>query len=98
MMLLNPNDAPDDGVDENELRETPEVIDRLGPEDATAEEVMQGMDDYGYNRMTENYYPSAPVTESDEPDNWLNEDAQERTPLAHDADTVAEEIEEENKE
>jgi len=82
-----PDLPPEENIDETELREEPEVIERLGPEDASAEEVMDGMEQYGYERMDAGSFPSSPTNQADQPD-WMNKNAQERSNVAQEDDDL----------
>mgnify|MGYP006902094076 CR=1 FL=1 len=78
-----PNLPPEESIDENELRDEPEVMERIGPEDADAEEVMENMEAYGYERMDAGSFPSSPTNQADQP-GWMNKDALERSNVAQD--------------
>lgn len=86
--IPDPQDAPK--LDENELRETPETIQRIGPADDDAEETMRHLDEDGYDNMGENYYGSNPVTESEQPNRWLNDAAVDRSQVTHHNDAKEE--------
>ena len=81
------NLPPEENIDENVLRDEPEVMERIGPADADAEEVMENMEAYGYERMDAGSFPSSPTNQADQP-NWMNQAAQERSNVAQDDEDV----------
>ncbi|MFW5709297.1 MAG: hypothetical protein ACOCX5_03650 [Chloroflexota bacterium] len=75
-----PGNPEQRSLDEAELRDEPEVIKRLGPEGDTAEEVMEGLEEYGYDLMDEGNFESSVTAESDQP-GWMNREAKERSQI-----------------
>jgi hypothetical protein len=76
---------PERSIDEAELRDPADIIEDIGPEDETAEETMEGMEEYGYNQLSETYFASGAYQDSTQPDTWMNEEAQERMNVDRDA-------------
>ena len=70
-------------IDEDELREDPEFFERIGPAEEHDEQVIEGLNDYGYDQMDESTFEGDVTNEADQPD-WLDHVEKERNHIAHD--------------
>lgn len=60
-------EEPDKTAPPPNLREDPDWLESIGPEDASEETVIQNLNDYGFNQMDEDDFESDPVAPSDMP-------------------------------
>ncbi|GAB4521103.1 MAG: hypothetical protein OHK0046_32080 [Anaerolineae bacterium] len=80
MSANNPND-PGHDINEDELREPSEFFESIGPEDETDEVIIDGLNDYGYDPLEEDFFEG--VGNADQPETWMTEDDIERSPVSN---------------
>lgn len=71
------------------LRDVAEHIEDIGPEDESAEETMEGLEEYGYDVWSEGNLEGAYTNQSDQPQ-WMNRDAEERSNIVEDTPRTGE--------
>lgn len=72
------NDEPERTLDEAELRDVAEELQRIGPEDMSIHEIEENLEEYGFDQMDEGTFESVVTGLADDPD-WMNDNALERS-------------------